>query len=117
MAKIKVYAGVCGFVAEIDATSEDMRYVVLNIKSDCPDIKRLGSDLKAEPVDSFKEIECHNIGGVEPGHTFIDTRIYKRSSLYLHCSDCPVPAGIMKAVMLSAGLALPRNSSIEVLEK
>ncbi len=117
MSKVRIDAGVCGFSTIVNAESADGQFVNVKIKSGCPDIQELSRSLGDEPIDSFKEMKSHSFGKVLEGHTFIDTCIYQKSSLHLHCSDCPVPAGIMKGIMLSAGLALPRNAAIEILEK
>ena len=117
MSTVKIDAGICGFTTIVDAESEDSQFVKLDIKSGCPDIKELSKELADESIDSFKEMECHSFGKGREGHTFIDTKIYQKSALHLHCSDCPVPSGIMKGIMLSAGLALPKDASIEILQR
>ena len=117
MSTVRIDAGICGFATIVNAQSQDSQFVNLDIKSGCPDIKELSEQLKDEFINSFKEMTCHGIGKVKAGHTFIDTKIYQKSSMYLHCSDCPVPAGIMKTIMLSCGLALPKNATIEILQR
>ena len=102
MAKVEVEAGICGFKVEIDAVSEDMQHVKLDIKTDCPNFVKFIEDIRE--VDAFHEIES-------------DTKKGKILSLwpkYLHCAACPVPSGIIKAVEVTAGLALPKDVSIKV---
>jgi hypothetical protein len=39
---------------------------------------------------------------------------YQLAAKYLTHSACPVPAGILKAVEVAAGLALPKDAAIKV---
>ena len=51
MVKTKVEAGICGFVTEIEASSEDMQHVSLKVKTDCEKINNLG--LKLTTYDAY----------------------------------------------------------------
>lgn len=104
MAKVMVDAGICGFKAEIEATTEDMQNVKVNIKSDCKDLEKFSEMIKE--VDAFHEIEPRDKAG----------KILNLWPEYLHCSACPVPSGIIKAVEITAGLALPKNAEIKLIE-
>jgi len=41
MAKVKVEAGVCGFVTEVEALLDDSQKVTLKIESDCPHVMEM----------------------------------------------------------------------------
>ena len=45
MVKTKVEAGICGFVTEIEANSEDMQHVSFKVSTDCDKIKKLSERL------------------------------------------------------------------------
>ncbi len=102
MSKVEVNAGACGFTATIEAISEDCQHATISIKTDCPNFAEY-SDLIKE-VDAFEEIEPDSKNG----------KILKLWPDYLHCSACPVPSGIIKAVEVATGLALPKDVTMKV---
>jgi len=101
MAKAIISAGICGFTTRVTAR-QDGRRCALSIESDCADIQKLAAELKQ--VDPYQEISFRGEGPL----TF---RAFKKCCLH---PACPVPAGIIKAVEVAAGLALPMNVSIEI---
>jgi hypothetical protein len=108
MAYVRINAGICGFTAEVRATSEDRQHVAIEVSSDCPDVIRIAKALGAEEFDAFREIgPC-----AQPGSMY-ETGIMRICGGLPHVA-CPVPAGICKCVEVAAGLALPRDARIEV---
>ena len=111
MARVRIYAGICGFATIVDASSEDKQHVTLEVTSDCPDVSRIAKRLNAETFDSYVEIgPCRQPGGL------YDTNILKICGDLPHVA-CPVPAGICKAIEVAAGLALPRDAHIKVFRE
>ena len=101
MAKAEVFAGICGFNTTINANSAD-DLVKLDIKSDCAAITRLASQLTE--VDPFQEITFRRGGPLT----------FQLSNKFCSHTACPVPVGIIKAVEVEAGLALPMDAIIKV---
>ncbi|OGF50749.1 MAG: hypothetical protein A2044_07850 [Candidatus Firestonebacteria bacterium GWA2_43_8] len=103
MVKTKVEAGICGFVTEIEAMSDDEQNVSFKIKSDCEKIQSLGG--KIPKVDAYSEISTGFEGG-----------LYKviRAKLRGCCSGCAVPVGIFKSMQVAAMLALPKDIVIKI---
>jgi hypothetical protein len=110
MAHAKIYAGICGFVTEVESASDDRRHVKLKIESTCPDVKRIIGKLTDPTWDAYVEIgPC-----AQPGSIF-DTAIMRVCGALPHVA-CPVPAGICKAIEVAARLALPRDARISVTD-
>lgn len=101
MAKAEIFAGVCGFHTTVLATSED-GLVNLEIQSECQAIQKLGENLKQ--VDPLKEISSRRS---------IPQSLQMGMQYCTHAA-CPVPAGIIKAVEVAAGLALPKDVTIRL---
>lgn len=100
MAKAIINAGVCGFVTEITAESDDMITAVLQISSDCPAYAALKD--KSIEVDAITS--CFSkVGQNEVYDLFRDTCKH---------AACPIPAGALKAVEIACELALPCDVSI-----
>ena len=103
MAKTRVEAGICGFVTEIETSSEDMQHVSFKVETDCEKIKNLSK--KLNKVDAYNEIKDG-----------FDGELYKviREELEGCCAGCAVPVGLFKSMQVAAMVALPKNISITI---
>lgn len=103
MARAEVHSGICGFTTQVEARpAEDGRHVDLTISSDCPAVQKLAAELIQ--VDAFQEFTYRGEG----------PRTLALAAARLTHPACPVPAGIIKAVEVAAGLALPAEARIEL---
>ena len=100
-ATVQINPGVCGFVAQVEATTEDGQAVTFDVKTDCQKIQTL-AELLAEggPLDAYQEIDSSS-----------ESRLMSlgQSSTAECCRGCVVPAGMFKAMEVAAGLALPKD--------
>jgi hypothetical protein len=74
----------------------------VTIESDCDAVQRLGEELKV--VDPFQEISFRGKGPLS----------LELGAKHCYHPACPVPVGIIKAVEVEAGLALPADARIVV---
>ena len=102
MARVEIDAGVCGHTTTATAVRGDGYSVRLSIESTCPHVRSIAADV-AE-VDAVKQIGLRN--GLPP----------VLQAAYTHCAHaaCPVPAGLVKAIEVAAGLALPADVSMRI---
>ena len=101
MSKAEIHSGICGFSTTVEATM-DGKVCRLAITSDCQSITKLSEEL-AE-VDPFREIS----------HRRAEPLTFEMASKYCPHAACPVPVGIIKAVEIARGLALPADVSIRL---
>ena len=101
MATAEINSGICGFSATVK-TQKDGRKVKLSIESDCQAIQNLAAELTE--VDPFQEITFRGSG----------PRILELGAKHCFHTACPVPVGIIKAVEIEAGLALPKDALIKL---
>jgi len=101
-AVVEIDAGVCGFVTTVSAHPTDGYKVRLAIESTCPHVAKIAADIGE--VDALKQI------GLRQGLPSV------LETAYRHCAHaaCPVPSGLVKAVEVAAGLALPGDVSMRV---
>ena len=102
MATAKIDAGICGHTTTVNAQLKEKYQVELEIQSDCKHIQKLAGHLKQ--VDAMNEISFRR-GSPE---------ILAKGAEFCTHASCPVPVGIIKAVEVAAGLALPKETKIEV---
>ena len=96
MTRVMVNSGICGFITTIEVEKVDKRKVKVVVSSDCEMVSELGESLIE--LDQWEVMKQQ-----------VDCEVYKAaSSCQLHVA-CPVPVGILKAIEVEAGLALPRD--------
>jgi len=81
---------------------QDLHRVLLTIESECEAVQRLAAELTQ--VDPFQE-------GYFSGAGPLTLRL---AAKHLRHTACPVPTGIIKAVEVAAGLALPADATIKL---
>jgi hypothetical protein len=106
MVKTKIEAGVCGFITDVEAFSEDSQNVSFKINTTCEKIGKMSQDLKS--VDAFNEIK-EGFNG----------ELYKVFQKHLKgcCAGCAVPVGIFKSMQVAAMLALPQDVVITITKQ
>ena len=104
MAKAKIHAGNCGYTTHVEAEKVENYQVKLSIESECPHIQKMAAELVE--VNALNEIS-YKRG---------DRQILTAGAEFCTHAACVVPAGVVKAVEVAAGLALPQQVVID-LEK
>jgi hypothetical protein len=103
MAKIKIQPGACGMLVMVEVKKKDKKTFTLTITSECKMAEKLGTELpELNFLDAFKMVS--------------DNPVYTKGSVCLKHVACPVPSGILKALEVEAGLAVPREVKM-VFEK
>ena len=97
MSTVIVKPGVCGMESKIVVTKKDRKTSELTIETKCPYINKI--------KDELKEIE----GMTEVFNKFSTSKVYELANKHCKHLACPVPSGIIKAIEVESGLALPRN--------
>jgi hypothetical protein len=100
---VKVMSGICGMITEIRATSDEQSGTVkLEFNTRCENIQQLADEL--DTVHPFEEIAFRGDG----------PKTLRLAAKHCKHAACPVPSGIIKAIEVAAGLALPKDASIQV---
>lgn len=101
-----VDAGVCGFQSRIHAESDEMQNVTFRIVTPCEKVRAFSETLTAAgPVDGYTEI-----GEGSAGVILTAGRAHMKGC----CAACAVPVGTYKVMQVVAGLALPKDVSIQL---
>ena len=100
MASAEIESGICGFCTTVKTTT-DGRKVRVEFETECGYVEQLAEALTE--VDPYKEISYRGEGPVT----------LRLAAEHLVHPACPVPSGIIKAIEVEAGLALPKDASIK----
>ena len=101
MSKAEIFAGNCGFNTQVEATM-DGKTCKLHITSECSAMQKMAEALTE--VNPYQEISFKR---AMPS-------IHETGHKYCTHAACPVPVGIIKAVEIEAGLALPTDVTIKL---
>ena len=101
MARAEIESGQCGFSTVVTATVNGKK-CSLSITSDCEAIQKLASELTE--VEPFREISFKQSKPLT----------FEVAAKYCPHTACPVPNGIIKAVELEAGMAVPVDVRIKL---
>ena len=102
MSKAEIKPGICGFTTTVEVSKTGMRSCSLTITSDCSHIRDLAAQLTE--IDPFQEMSLRGEGPA----------VFQAAAKTLPHPACPVPVGIIKAIEIEAGLALPREVEIRL---
>jgi hypothetical protein len=102
LAKAEICSGVCGFNTTVEARQDGAGQIQLTIESECKAINRLAAELTQ--VDPYREFTYRGQGPLT----------FEKAVEFCSHAACPVPVGIIKAIEIEAGLALPADVSIRL---
>jgi hypothetical protein len=100
MASAEIDSGICGFCTTVH-TKADGRTVRIEFETTCGHVKKLAEQLTE--VEPYGEISYRGEGPLT----------LRLAAEHLVHPACPVPSGIIKAIEVEAGLALPKDASIK----
>jgi Family of unknown function (DUF6951) len=100
MASAEIESGICGFCTTVRTTTQGST-VRVEFETTCQYVEKLAEELTE--VNPFREISYRGEGPLT----------LRLAAEHLVHPACPVPSGIIKAIEVEAGLALPKDASIK----
>ncbi|MBF0559479.1 MAG: hypothetical protein HQL08_11950 [Nitrospirae bacterium] len=102
--KVIINPGACGFPATVVIEKMGGKTFSVAVTSECDMVTKLGSELKELALtDVFIR--------------FADNPVYRKGSVCLRHTACPVLSGILKALEVEAGLNVPKDVSITFVKE
>ena len=101
MARAEIDSGICGFEAVVE-TRMDGNRCLISIESECEAIQKLAAEFTE--VEPYGEISFRGTG----------PRTLQLVAVHCFHPACPIPVGIIKAIEVAAGLALPADVTIKL---
>ena len=102
MARATIHPGNCGLMTTVEASMNGNGNVHLNIESECASIRKLAATIPE--IEPWGELSFRRGMPV----------VLEKGIEFCSHTACPVPVGIIKAIEVAAGTALPGTASIEV---
>lgn len=99
MVEVEIFSGVCGFRTTVKVETETKYQCTIQVNSECKHVAKM--------AENFKEVNAMNELFKKD-----KSQILAASGKYIPHITCPVATGILKAIEVSAGLALPKDATI-----
>ena len=106
MTKVEVKAGICGFTTIINAEDKGNYTALLSLESECASWKKVNDLIGNKTLNAMTELFQDKKTGA------FNSEILNTSLETIPHISCPVISGLLKALEVSAGLALPKNATI-----
>lgn len=100
MVELEINAGICGFKTKVNAESGEKYKCTLNVESECPHVKKMAE--KINEVNAMNEL-------FKKGQS----QILSATEGVIPHITCPVAGGMLRAVEVCSGLALPKDVTIQ----
>lgn len=96
MTRVRIDPGICGLCSTVTVKSKGRRIYEVSVKSECEMIRKLGNRIsELSMMDAFTRT--------------LENPVYRSAAACLKHVSCPVPSGLLKALEVEAGLALPKD--------
>lgn len=103
---MKIFAGICGFTTVVKAEDKGGYKAMLNIKSGCPNWKRVNEVLGDKEINVMTELFKDKKTGT------LDSQVLDVALKTIPHVSCPVIGGVLKTLEVSVGLALPKDATL-----
>ncbi len=96
--------GACGMPVTVEVEKKDAITYSVKVGSECKMVVKLGKEIsELTMIDAFKRL--------------LNNPVYTKAAACLKHVACPVPAGILKALEVEAGLNVPKDVSITFVKE
>ena len=106
MTEVKVFAGICGFTTIVTSEDKGNYNAFITIKSECPNWTKVHETLGGKEIDVMAELFKDKKTGI------VNSQVIQTALGKIPHVSCPVISGVLKAMEVSVGLALPKDATI-----
>ncbi len=110
MVTVEITGGICGFTTLVHAEDKTFYKASFQLESQCPNWKKVNEILGGKELNMMTELFKNKKTGT------INSQVLAVSMKRIPHISCPVIPGILKALEVSVGLALPKNAAITFKE-
>lgn len=108
MVNVEIAAGICGFatIVHAKAEGEESYSASFHLESECPNWKKVDKILGGKMLNIMNELFR------DKDTRTLNSQVLEVSLKTIPHVSCPVISGILKALEVSVGLALPKDANI-----
>jgi len=106
MVQVEINSGICGFNTVVHAEDKTDYKASFRLESECPNWKKVDEILGGKELNIMTELFKNRATGN------LDSQVLEVSLKTIPHISCPVISGLLKALEVSVGLALPKDATI-----
>ncbi len=106
MVNVEIDSGICGFTTMVHAEDKTGYKASFRVTSECPNWKKVDDILGGKELNMMTELFKDKKTGI------LNSQVLNVSLKTIPHVSCPVISGILKALEVSVGLALPKDAFI-----
>lgn len=106
MVSVEIKAGICGFTTRAHAEKKSGYIASFSLDSECPNWKKIDEIIGGKDLNVMTELFKDKKTGT------LHSQVLDISFKTIPHVSCPVIPGILKALEVSVGLALPKDATI-----
>ncbi|WP_457551663.1 DUF6951 family protein [Desulfobacula sp.] len=106
MVNVEITGGICGFTTMVHAEDKTNYKASFQLESECPNWKKVNDILGGKELNMLTELFKDKKTGT------LNSKVIDISLKSIPHISCPVISGILKALEVSVGLALPKDAAI-----
>lgn len=106
MTQVEVTAGICGFTTVVRSEDKGGYKAAFQLESQCANWNQFNEILGGEEINVMTELFKDRQTGT------VNSRVLDLALKTIPHVSCPVIAGLLKALEVSVGLALPKDAAI-----
>jgi len=106
MVNVEIDGGICGFTTMVHAEDKTGYKASFRLDTDCPNWKKVDAILGGKELNIMTELFKDKKTGI------LNSQVFDISLKTIPHVSCPVISGILKALEVSVGLALPKDAAI-----
>ena len=110
MVTVEITGGICGFATRVHAEDQTGYTASFRLESECPNWKKVDEILGGKVLNMMTELFKDKKTGT------LHSQVLDVSLKTIPHVSCPVISGILKALEVSVGLALPKDAAISFKE-
>lgn len=111
MIKVDIFGGICGFTTRVHAKRHQGYTASFHLESQCPNWKKVNEILGGRELDMMTELFKNKQTGT------VNSQVVELALKTIPHVSCPVISGILKALEVSVGLALPKDAAITFVDE
>lgn len=110
MINVEISSGICGFTTIVHAEDQTGYKASFRLETECPNWKKVNDILGGKVLNIMTELFKEKATGT------LNSQVLDVSLKTIPHVSCPVISGILKALEVSVGLALPKDATIKFKE-
>ena len=110
MATVEIKGGICGFKTIVRAEDKSGYKAIFRLESECRNWMKVDEILGGKELNMMTELFKNR------ATERLDSQVLEVSLKTIPHVSCPVVSGLLKALEVSVGLALPKDAAIQFID-